>query len=45
MIAVEWVASVGYGNEPAAGMHPGGNRVGVMRTDRSHHQGGSVAER
>lgn len=25
IIAVEWVASVGYGNEPAAVVHPGGN--------------------
>ncbi len=45
IIAMEWVASVGYGNEPAAVMHAGGNRVSVMRRDRSHDQGGSVAER
>jgi hypothetical protein len=42
---VEWVASVGYGNEPAAVMHPGGNWIGLMLIDGSHDQGGSVAER
>ncbi len=45
IIAVEWVASVGYGNEPAAVMHPGGNWIGLMLIDGSHDQGGSVAER
>ncbi len=45
MIAMECATSVAYGSEPVAVMHPGGNRFGVMQTDRLHHQGGSVAER